>query len=248
MSYWQTSRPRWSSSATSCTSTTAKPGRACCCSPRPSGDPTPRPAAPGVLESGDSRGGGYCCRRGAPGSFPYSPGSPPSCLAYRCAGAAALSPRARLRGLSRAAAARRRRQVRSEAELQQLRQAANVRERQRMQSIDAEGLRSHIIHAALQRLSKGGHAAPGHRLHQLPPANWCRPACPCAAAARAGGDAGPGRREGAWGAGLPEQPGPEGHHLPPGVLKCVRLTAHRVQGDGNRKSPGAGGWVNGPTS
>uniref|UniRef100_H0WD32 Pancreas transcription factor 1 subunit alpha n=1 Tax=Cavia porcellus TaxID=10141 RepID=H0WD32_CAVPO len=56
-----------------------------------------------------------------------------------------LSPGARLRGLS-GAAARRRRRVRSEAELQQLRQAANVRERRRMQSInDAfEGLRSHI--------------------------------------------------------------------------------------------------------
>uniref|UniRef100_A0A7N5KNK3 Pancreas transcription factor 1 subunit alpha n=1 Tax=Ailuropoda melanoleuca TaxID=9646 RepID=A0A7N5KNK3_AILME len=64
MSCWRTSRPRWSSSATSCTSTATATGRACCCSP----------------------------------------------------------------------------------ELQQLRQAANVRERRRMQSInDAfEGLRSHI--------------------------------------------------------------------------------------------------------
>ncbi|XP_059119645.1 pancreas transcription factor 1 subunit alpha [Peromyscus eremicus] len=94
--------------------------------------------------------GGYCCEAGAPlGGFPYSPGSPPSCLAYPCT--AVLSPGARLRGLNRAAAAaaaaaRRRRRVRSEAELQQLRQAANVRERRRMQSInDAfEGLRSHI--------------------------------------------------------------------------------------------------------
>ncbi|XP_055280433.1 pancreas transcription factor 1 subunit alpha [Moschus berezovskii] len=105
------------------------------------------PPPGGLAEPEDGGGGGYCCEAGAPpGGFPYSPGSPPSCLAYRCAGAAALSPRARLRGLSGAAAARRRRRVRSEAELQQLRQAANVRERRRMQSInDAfEGLRSHI--------------------------------------------------------------------------------------------------------
>ncbi|XP_022371359.1 pancreas transcription factor 1 subunit alpha [Enhydra lutris kenyoni] len=110
--------------------------------PQPSGGPG---------EPEDGGGGGYCCEAGAPpGGFPYSPGSPPSCLAYPCAGAAVLSPGARLRGLSgaaaAAAAARRRRRVRSEAELQQLRQAANVRERRRMQSInDAfEGLRSHI--------------------------------------------------------------------------------------------------------
>ncbi|XP_004049208.4 pancreas transcription factor 1 subunit alpha [Gorilla gorilla gorilla] len=108
---------------------------------------TPSSGGPGEPEDGGS--GGYCCETGAPpGGFPYSPGSPPSCLAYPCAGAAVLSPGARLRGLSgaAAAAARRRRRVRSEAELQQLRQAANVRERRRMQSInDAfEGLRSHI--------------------------------------------------------------------------------------------------------
>ncbi|XP_032480791.1 pancreas transcription factor 1 subunit alpha [Phocoena sinus] len=106
----------------------------------------PPSGGPGEPEDG---GGGYCCEAGAPpGGFPYSPGSPPSCLAYPCAGPAVLSPGARLRGLSgaAAAAARRRRRVRSEAELQQLRQAANVRERRRMQSInDAfEGLRSHI--------------------------------------------------------------------------------------------------------
>lgn len=105
----------------------------------------PPSGGPGEPEDG---GGGYCCEVGAPpGGFPYSPGSPPSCLAYPCAGPAVLSPGARLRGLSgAAAAARRRRRVRSEAELQQLRQAANVRERRRMQSInDAfEGLRSHI--------------------------------------------------------------------------------------------------------
>lgn len=100
--------------------------------------------SPGELEDGG--GGGYCCEAGAaPGAFAFSPASPPSCLAYPCAAAAVLSPGARLRGLS-GAAARRRRRVRSEAELQQLRQAANVRERRRMQSInDAfEGLRSHI--------------------------------------------------------------------------------------------------------
>ncbi|NXH36903.1 PTF1A factor, partial [Myiagra hebetior] len=57
--------------------------------------------------------------------------------------AALRSPGGRLRALG---SAKRRRRVRSEAELQQLRQAANVRERRRMQSInDAfEGLRSHI--------------------------------------------------------------------------------------------------------
>lgn len=120
--------------------------------PAPSAAPLalapPPSGGPGEPEDGGG-GGGYCCEAGAPpGGFPYSPGSPPSCLAYPCAGAAVLSPGARLRGLSgaAAAAARRRRRVRSEAELQQLRQAANVRERRRMQSInDAfEGLRSHI--------------------------------------------------------------------------------------------------------
>ncbi|XP_004641950.1 pancreas transcription factor 1 subunit alpha [Octodon degus] len=93
----------------------------------------------------EDAGGGYCFEAGAaPGALAFSPGSPSQCLAYPCAAAAVLSPGARLRGLS--GAARRRRRVRSEAELQQLRQAANVRERRRMQSInDAfEGLRSHI--------------------------------------------------------------------------------------------------------
>nr|XP_056713796.1 pancreas transcription factor 1 subunit alpha [Euleptes europaea] len=78
--------------------------------------------------------GAFCCPPGAAGcAF-----SPPSGLAYECCGRAASG-----KALS---AARRRRRVRSEAELQQLRQAANVRERRRMQSInDAfEGLRSHI--------------------------------------------------------------------------------------------------------
>nr|XP_044990563.1 pancreas transcription factor 1 subunit alpha [Jaculus jaculus] len=107
------------------------------------------PPLGGPGEPEDAGGGCYRSEAGAPPSdFPYSPGSPPPCLAYPCAAAAVLSPGSRLRGLSgaAAAAARRRRRVRSEAELQQLRQAANVRERRRMQSInDAfEGLRSHI--------------------------------------------------------------------------------------------------------
>ncbi|XP_062066811.1 pancreas transcription factor 1 subunit alpha [Lepus europaeus] len=108
--------------------------------PPPAPAPPPPPSgAPGEPE--DLGGPGYCCGAAVgPGAFPYSPGSPPACLAYPCA------PGARLRGLGGAVAARRRRRVRSEAELQQLRQAANVRERRRMQSInDAfEGLRSHI--------------------------------------------------------------------------------------------------------
>ncbi|XP_074842380.1 pancreas transcription factor 1 subunit alpha [Carettochelys insculpta] len=84
--------------------------------------------------------GGCCCGAAAAGC------SSPGGLPYECCGAAGaelLSPGARLKALS---AAKRRRRVRSEAELQQLRQAANVRERRRMQSInDAfEGLRSHI--------------------------------------------------------------------------------------------------------
>ncbi|XP_006887124.1 PREDICTED: pancreas transcription factor 1 subunit alpha [Elephantulus edwardii] len=116
--------------------------------PAPSAAPHALAPPPAGVHGDLEDGGGYCCEAGAPsGGFPYSPGSPPSCLAYPCAGAAVLSPAARLRGLSgAAAAARRRRRVRSEAELQQLRQAANVRERRRMQSInDAfEGLRSHI--------------------------------------------------------------------------------------------------------
>lgn len=91
---------------------------------------------------------GYCCEAAAAaaagGSFPPSPASPG--FPYECCGAGGaelLSPGARLKALG---SARRRRRARSEAELQQLRQAANVRERRRMQSInDAfEGLRSHI--------------------------------------------------------------------------------------------------------
>ncbi|XP_004466436.2 pancreas transcription factor 1 subunit alpha [Dasypus novemcinctus] len=104
----------------------------------------PAPGAPPSGDPGDPRGAGPCYGAAAPpGGLPASPGSPAG-LAWPCAAAAALSPGARLRGLG--AAARRRRRVRSEAELQQLRQAANVRERRRMQSInDAfEGLRSHI--------------------------------------------------------------------------------------------------------
>ncbi|XP_061587347.1 pancreas transcription factor 1 subunit alpha [Cololabis saira] len=67
-----------------------------------------------------------------------------STLSYGCADSTPeRSPRRELAG---GALLRRRRRLRSELELQQLRQAANVRERRRMQSInDAfEGLRSHI--------------------------------------------------------------------------------------------------------
>lgn len=93
-------------------------------------------------DGGDPEGGYRCPAPAA--AFPPSPASPG--FAYECcgaAGAALLSPGGRLQALG---SAKRRRRVRSEAELQQLRQAANVRERRRMQSInDAfEGLRSHI--------------------------------------------------------------------------------------------------------
>lgn len=92
-------------------------------------------------DGGDPEGGYRCPAPAA--AFPPSPASPG--FAYECCGAAAavLSPGGRLQALG---SAKRRRRVRSEAELQQLRQAANVRERRRMQSInDAfEGLRSHI--------------------------------------------------------------------------------------------------------
>ncbi|XP_034039454.1 pancreas transcription factor 1 subunit alpha [Thalassophryne amazonica] len=65
--------------------------------------------------------------------------SPSSSLSYRCTPDASPEPGC-------GALLRRRRRIRSEVELQHLRQAANVRERRRMQSInDAfEGLRSHI--------------------------------------------------------------------------------------------------------
>ncbi|KAM6338587.1 pancreas transcription factor 1 subunit alpha [Podargus strigoides] len=124
-------------------------------------EPSPRDAlaAEGLLEpdvdfllsrqlqeyyrDGGDPDGGYRCPAPA-ATFPPSPASPG--FAYECcgaAGAALLSPGGRLQALG---SAKRRRRVRSEAELQQLRQAANVRERRRMQSInDAfEGLRSHI--------------------------------------------------------------------------------------------------------
>lgn len=76
------------------------------------------------------------------GSLSFSSSS--STLSYGCADSTSeLSPRM---GRACGALLRRRRRMRSEVELQQLRQAANVRERRRMQSInDAfEGLRSHI--------------------------------------------------------------------------------------------------------
>ncbi|XP_074051170.1 pancreas transcription factor 1 subunit alpha-like [Macrotis lagotis] len=122
--------------------------------PGQSGQPPAAPRPGGPEEA--AAAGGFCGGARAPpgGGYPDSPGpqSPAPGLAYPCAGGAAgLSPGGRLRGVR---AARRprwrrrggRRRVRSEAELQQLRQAANVRERRRMQSInDAfEGLRSHI--------------------------------------------------------------------------------------------------------
>ncbi|XP_026544773.1 pancreas transcription factor 1 subunit alpha-like [Notechis scutatus] len=82
-----------------------------------------------------------CCKA-APRTFSVSSSSSTSAsFTYDCCGLAA-SPRDSLKACSAAV----RRRVRSEAEMQQLRQAANVRERRRMQSInDAfEGLRSHI--------------------------------------------------------------------------------------------------------
>ncbi|KAG6934274.1 pancreas specific transcription factor, 1a [Chelydra serpentina] len=76
--------------------------------------------------------GGYCCEAAAAAANFSSSSSPSSpSFPYECCGAAGselLSPGGRLKALS---SAKRRRRVRSEAELQQLRQAAN-------------GLRSHI--------------------------------------------------------------------------------------------------------
>lgn len=75
------------------------------------------------------------------GNFSFSSSS--STFSYGCGDSISeLSPQMRGEGLLM----KRRRRMRSEAEMQQLRQAANVRERRRMQSInDAfEGLRSHI--------------------------------------------------------------------------------------------------------
>ncbi|XP_061109445.1 pancreas transcription factor 1 subunit alpha [Conger conger] len=75
------------------------------------------------------------------GNFSFSSSS--STFSYGCADSTSeMSPQIRGEGLLM----KRRRRMRSETEMQQLRQAANVRERRRMQSInDAfEGLRSHI--------------------------------------------------------------------------------------------------------
>lgn len=115
--------------------------------------PPPPPFAADCCQAGlgGQLEGAFCCQAaGSEGIF--SPPSPSPPFAYECFGRAAASPGGGLKALSAAAAAaaaaarRQRRRVRSEAELQQLRQAANVRERRRMQSInDAfEGLRSHI--------------------------------------------------------------------------------------------------------
>uniref|UniRef100_A0A1A8IDX0 Pancreas transcription factor 1 subunit alpha n=3 Tax=Nothobranchius TaxID=28779 RepID=A0A1A8IDX0_NOTKU len=75
------------------------------------------------------------------GNLSFSSSS--STFSYGCADTPDLSPRM---GRFAGSLLKRRRRMRSEVELQQLRQAANVRERRRMQSInDAfEGLRSHI--------------------------------------------------------------------------------------------------------
>ncbi|XP_060639430.2 pancreas transcription factor 1 subunit alpha [Anolis sagrei] len=93
-------------------------------------------------EAGFSEAPFHACFRGASegASEGFSPSSPPllpNFEGYSPGGGG-------LKALN--AAARRRRRVRSEAELAQLRQAANVRERRRMQSLnDAfEGLRAHI--------------------------------------------------------------------------------------------------------
>nr|XP_033785498.1 pancreas transcription factor 1 subunit alpha [Geotrypetes seraphini] len=80
-------------------------------------------------------------------SFSSSSSSSSAGFLYECGDTAcSLSPGLRGSAAAAVAALRRRRRARSEAELQQLRQAANVRERRRMQSInDAfEGLRAHI--------------------------------------------------------------------------------------------------------
>lgn len=77
------------------------------------------------------------------GNLSFSSSS--STFSYGCAGSTPdLSPQ--MGTHDGGAALKRRRRLRSEVEMQQLRQAANVRERRRMQSInDAfEGLRSHI--------------------------------------------------------------------------------------------------------
>uniref|UniRef100_A0A8C5N0K1 Pancreas transcription factor 1 subunit alpha n=1 Tax=Leptobrachium leishanense TaxID=445787 RepID=A0A8C5N0K1_9ANUR len=82
---------------------------------------------------------------GDPGNFSFSSSSSTTGdFAYECGeGPCELSPGGTKGGNP---GAKRRKRVRSDTELQQLRQAANVRERRRMQSInDAfEGLRSHI--------------------------------------------------------------------------------------------------------
>ncbi|XP_044148700.1 pancreas transcription factor 1 subunit alpha [Bufo gargarizans] len=78
-----------------------------------------------------------------PDNFSFSSSSSSGGFPYDCGdGSCELSP-----GMKEgSSAAKRRRRIRSEGEMQQLRQAANVRERRRMQSInDAfEGLRTHI--------------------------------------------------------------------------------------------------------
>ncbi|XP_072269568.1 pancreas transcription factor 1 subunit alpha [Pyxicephalus adspersus] len=90
----------------------------------------------------DSRilhGEDYC----DPGNFSFSSNSSSGGYPYDCGAVGCdLSPGMKGSGC----AIKRRRRIRSDAEMQQLRQAANVRERRRMQSInDAfEGLRSHI--------------------------------------------------------------------------------------------------------
>lgn len=195
----------------------------------------PLTGGPGEPEDG---GGGYCCEVGAPpGGFPYSPGSPPSCLAYPCAGATVLSPGVRLRGLTgAAAAARRRRRLRSEAELQQLRQAANVRERRRMQSInDAfEGLRSHIPTLPYEkRLSKVDtlRLAIGYInfLSELVQADM----------PLQGGGAGGGRGPGGSGRLGGDSPGSQAQKViicHRGTRKCVHLP---VQGDGDEHGKGS---------
>lgn len=240
MSYWQTSRPRGVPHV-SCTSTVTATRRACCCSPGRR-LPTHSPCRPrGSLESSeDSRGGGYCCEAGAPWRLPCSPGSPPSCLAYRCAG----RPRCpRRRGCvaeagggcaAAAAGAFRGGAAAAAAGLPNVRSV-------RMQSINDAFEGWQLVHPRCPtKAPPAGCAWPSATSTS---ANWCRPTCPRAARAAAGA-----RRRRALSADCLSWPGPEGHFIcHRGILLASASQLIEGAGTGTGRSRG-GGWVNGPTS
>lgn len=237
MSYWQTSRPRWSSSATSCTSTATATRRACC-SPPPAA-PTHSPRRPG----GFWRAGRQPRRRlllqaGAPpGGFPY--------LARLSALVPGLPVRRGGRAVPKGAAA-------------WLEQGGGCA------AAAAGAFRRSCSSCRLPTCASGGACSPSttpsrgcaRASPRCPPqrlkvdtlrlaigyinflSELVQADLPCARRRR-GRRQGPGGG-GAWARTARAARPQKSHHLRAGARKCVRLTAHRGCGGREQEGPGAG--------